>query len=148
MDLTIGIILIASALFLIVTILLQSGKEKGLSGSIGGGSSDTFFGKNKGSTKEKRLSKATTIVAIIFVLVVLVSFIIQDDTDLDEIYSQLTATEAATESVAESESAAGTEAESKEESASAEETAEAEDTDAASDAVSETVAGEDTSAAS
>lgn len=144
MDLTIGIILIASALFLIVTILLQSGKEKGLSGSIGGGSSDTFFGKNKGSTKEKRLSKATTIVAIIFVLVVLVSFIIQDDTDLDEIYSQLTATEAATES----ESAAGTEAESKEESASAEETAEAEDTDAASDAVSETVAGEDTSAAS
>ena len=49
MDIVIGIILIASAIFLIVAVLLQSGKDKGLSGALSGSSSDTFYGKNKGN---------------------------------------------------------------------------------------------------
>lgn len=95
MDIVIGIILIASAIFLIVAVLLQSGKDKGLSGALSGSSSDTFYGKNKGNTKERILSKATTVISVIFVVLVLVSFVIQDDTDLNNIYDQLTATDSA-----------------------------------------------------
>ena len=51
MDIAIGVILIVAALFLIVAVLLQSGKDKKLSGAIGGTSSDTYYGKNKGSDK-------------------------------------------------------------------------------------------------
>ena len=39
-----GSILIALTVFLVVLILQQTGKEKGLSGTITGGSSETFFG--------------------------------------------------------------------------------------------------------
>ncbi len=48
---------------LIASILLQSGKSAGLSGSIAGGA-ETFFGKKKGM--DEMLSKATMIIAILF----------------------------------------------------------------------------------
>ena len=60
---------------LIVVISLQSGKSAGLAGAIGGGS-ETFFGKGKGSTLDKILSKATTIVALIFMVIVIAMYII------------------------------------------------------------------------
>ena len=40
---------------LMVTVLFQSSKSQGLSGSIAGGA-ETFFGKNKGRSRESRLS--------------------------------------------------------------------------------------------
>ena len=94
MDIVIGIILILSALFLVVAVLLQSGKDKGLSGTISGSASDTYYGKNKGNSRDKILSKLTTVISVVFVVLVLVSFVIQDDTDLGKIKDQLTATEA------------------------------------------------------
>lgn len=94
MDIVIGIILIISAVFLVIAVLLQAGKDKGLSGAISGSASDTYYGKNKGSSRDKILSKITTVISVVFVALVLVSFIIQDDTDLDKIKDQLTATEA------------------------------------------------------
>jgi preprotein translocase subunit SecG len=54
-------------LILITTVLLQSGKQVGLSGSIAGGA-ETFFGKNKGRSMDGMLSKLTTIVAVLFIL--------------------------------------------------------------------------------
>ena len=96
-----GIILLLIALFLIVAVLMQNGKTHGLSGAIAGGA-ETFFGKQKGGTIEKKLSKITTFVAIIFVVVVLVVYIIQDQTDFDalanEYLAQLTATDTAADS--------------------------------------------------
>ncbi len=50
---------------LVVGILLQSGKSAGLSGVIDGGAS-TFFGKSKGL--DEKLSKLTTVLAIIFMV--------------------------------------------------------------------------------
>lgn len=94
MDIVIGIILIVSALFLVAAVLLQSGKDKGLSGTISGSASDTYYGKNKGNSRDKILSKLTTVISVVFVVLVLVSFVIQDDTDLGKIKDQLTATEA------------------------------------------------------
>ena len=77
MQIAIGIILIVAAVFLVGAVLMQSGKANNkLSGAIAGGA-ETFFGKTKGSTIDKKLSKATTIVAIVFVVLVLVSYLIQ-----------------------------------------------------------------------
>ena len=77
MQIAIGIILIVAALFLIVAVLMQSGKSSNnLSGAIAGGA-ESFFGKTKGSTIDKKLSKLTSIVAVVFVVLVLVSYLLQ-----------------------------------------------------------------------
>ena len=77
MLIALGVILLVMAIFLTVSVLMQHGKSKKLAGSIAGGA-ETFFGKNKGSTIDKMLSKITTIVAIVFALVVIVVYIMQD----------------------------------------------------------------------
>ena len=71
----IGILLLVMALFLIVSILMQSGKSKKLSGTIAGGA-ETFFGKEKGQAINKRLSMITNVVAVLFVVLVLALFLI------------------------------------------------------------------------
>ncbi|NLK72797.1 MAG: preprotein translocase subunit SecG [Clostridiales bacterium] len=58
--------LIAS-LILIASILLQSGKSAGLSGSIGGGA-EQLFGKKKGRGYDTLLSKITAIGAAVFIV--------------------------------------------------------------------------------
>ena len=78
MKIALGIILIVASLFLIVAVLMQSSKSHRLSGTIAGGA-ETFFGKTKGSTIDKKLSKITTVVAIIFVVLVLVVYLLQDN---------------------------------------------------------------------
>ena len=71
-------LLIVSGLFLVVAVLLQNGKSHGLSGAISGGA-ETFFGKERGSKIDKALGKLTTIVGIVFVIMVLAVYIIQPD---------------------------------------------------------------------
>lgn len=75
-----GIILIVAAVFLIVAVLMQNGKDHNLSGTIAG-AAETFFGKSKSTTIDKKLSVATTVVAIIFVLLVLFTYLFQDKLD-------------------------------------------------------------------
>ena len=78
MEYVLGGILILASLILIVAVLRQSGKgKKGLSGAIAGGS-DSFFGKNQADSKEKKLAKLTSIVAIIFVVAVIIAFVFQN----------------------------------------------------------------------
>ena len=77
MEYVIGTILILAALFLIGAVLMQSGKAHNLSGTIAGGA-ETFFGKSKASTIDKKLSRATTIVSIVFVILVLVFYVSQN----------------------------------------------------------------------
>ena len=75
-QLIIGILLIVMGVFLIISVLMQSSKDHRLSGSIAGGA-ETFFGKTKGRTLDALFNKLTTVITIIFVLLVLVLFIIQ-----------------------------------------------------------------------
>ena len=70
------VLLLISAAFLTVAILLQHGKSHNLSGTIAG-ASETFFGKSKASTIDRKLNTLTTVVAIVFVVLVLVAFLIQ-----------------------------------------------------------------------
>ena len=76
MGIVMGIILLVASVFLVVAVLMQSGKSHNLSGSIAGGA-ETFFGKTKGKAIDKMLSKVTTIVAIVFTLLVIVMYILQ-----------------------------------------------------------------------
>ena len=86
MDIALTIILILASVFLIAVVLIQSGKNDSLSGAIAGGSSETFFGKNKSQSRDKLLDKLTVIVASVFVVLVLIVYVVQDDSELDALY--------------------------------------------------------------
>ena len=62
------VVQIIISLVLTTVVLMQSGKEAGLSGSIAGGA-ETFFGKNKARTMDGMLSRLTTVLAILFIVV-------------------------------------------------------------------------------
>lgn len=61
------VLLIVSSIVLIASILLQSGKSAGLSGSIAGGA-ESLWGKKQGRSYEAILSKLTTISAVTFII--------------------------------------------------------------------------------
>ncbi|NLI58614.1 MAG: preprotein translocase subunit SecG [Clostridium sp.] len=67
MQIAVSILHILFSISIIVIVLLQSGKQAGLSGSIAGGA-ETFFGKNKGRTIDALLSKYTAVAAIGFLI--------------------------------------------------------------------------------
>lgn len=134
MEIAIGIVLIIAAVFLVVAVLMQSGKSHNLSGTIAGGA-ETFFGKTKGSTMDKKLSKLTTIVAVVFVVLVLVSYLIQDTDNQVANYtpSTITSTETdASESDAQESNAEGEDTETVDSDVQ-ESDAEAEDTETIED---------------
>ena len=80
MDVVITLLTILLAIIsvvLIVLVMLQEGNEKGLSGSIAGGMSETSFAvKNSGRTKEGQLKKYTRILLAAFMVIALVLNII------------------------------------------------------------------------
>ena len=59
------------SLVLIVVIMLQSGKEAGLSGALAG-NSDSYLGKNGKGGLDKMLAKYTKWVALVWVVLTLV----------------------------------------------------------------------------
>lgn len=73
----IGILLLISAVFLVISILLQSSKSHKMPGTIAGGA-ETFFGKTKGTSIDRVLQKLTAVVAVIFCLLVIVMYVAQD----------------------------------------------------------------------
>ena len=64
------VIQVLTALFLTCVVLLQSGKNAGLSGAIAG-AADSFLSKNKATTWDAKLAKATKWFALAFVLLTL-----------------------------------------------------------------------------
>ena len=76
MQTAVAILHIVIAVALIVVVLFQTGKDTGLSGVIGGESSSSFYGKNKGKTKDAILAKVTTALAVLFLITSLVLTIV------------------------------------------------------------------------
>ena len=74
MEIVGGIIIILMAAFLVFAVLMQSGKDKRLSGAIVGGA-ETFFGKTKAQRWDKVLSTLTTIISIVFAILAVVMYI-------------------------------------------------------------------------
>ncbi len=83
----IGIALIVMAIFLVIAVLMQSSKDHRMGASIAGGA-ETFFGKQKGKTLDALFNKLTTIIAIIFVLLVIVLYVIQPDVDYNALMNE------------------------------------------------------------
>ena len=71
-------ILLVCAVVITVAVLFQKSGEKGLSGTIAGGS-ETYYGKDKSGGIDKKLFKWTLIAGIIFAVVVIAVYVIQPD---------------------------------------------------------------------
>lgn len=81
-----SVVLIVIGVVVVAAILLQQGKAHGLSGAIAGGA-ETFFGKEKGKKVDRIVSKWTTIISVVFVLVVLLLYILLPDIKQSLAYS-------------------------------------------------------------
>jgi len=57
---------------LIVVVILQDSKAEGLSGAITGGNSQTYWGKNKGRSKEGLLVKLSILFGALFIILSIV----------------------------------------------------------------------------
>lgn len=66
-----SIIQLIVSVSLISIVILQSGKRSGLSGAIAG-AADSFLSKNDAKSWDARLAKATTWVAIAFIVLTLI----------------------------------------------------------------------------
>lgn len=64
-----GILLVIACVAIILVVLFTDTNNSGLNSAIGGGSSDTFFGKNSKNTREAKLDKATKICVVVFFVV-------------------------------------------------------------------------------
>lgn len=71
MKTTFMVLQVIASIILILSILLQSGKSAGLSGSISGGA-EQLLGKKKGRGYDQFLNKITTAGAIAFIVCALV----------------------------------------------------------------------------
>ena len=58
-------------LIITVVILLQEGKQAGLTGAISG-AAETYWGKNKGRSMEGKLEKITKVMIVLFFVLALV----------------------------------------------------------------------------
>ncbi len=70
------VFLVLASIVLIASILLQSGKSAGLSGSIGGGA-EQIWGKNKARDYDDKFDKVTKVSAVVFMLAALLLAYIQ-----------------------------------------------------------------------
>ena len=61
---------VITSIALIVVVLLQSGKEAGLSGAIAG-NSESYMGKGKGASWDKKLASATKWIALAWIVLTL-----------------------------------------------------------------------------
>lgn len=82
MDIVTNIILPAAliliGLVVVVLVLMQHGKAHGLAGAIAGGA-DTFFGKEKGKNIDAKVGKATTWLAVLFVVIVFALYVVSPE---------------------------------------------------------------------
>ena len=62
---------VIASVALVLVVLLQSGKESGLSGALAGGNSDSYMNKSKMGGLDKKLASATKWIAAAWILLTL-----------------------------------------------------------------------------
>ena len=75
LEIVLGIVILVLSVILVACVLMQSGKDKRLSGSIAGGA-ETFFGKTKGKSTDKLFSRITTILSFVFAILAIIMYIL------------------------------------------------------------------------
>ena len=71
MEIALTVVEVLMSIALIVVVLLQSGKEAGLSGALSG-SNDNYLSKNKKKNLDQVLSSATKWIALVWVVLTLI----------------------------------------------------------------------------
>lgn len=113
LGIVVGVLLIVAAVVITAVVLLQSSKNARQSGVVSGGA-EALLGKSKGKEIDRKLNKLTMVVAIVFVALVLVMYIVQPDKakadygDVDAAISNAQTTAAETTTSAATTTAAGT----------------------------------------
>ena len=69
--LVLTILEVIASVLLVLVVLLQSGKESGLSGALAGGNSDSYMSKSKSGNLDKKLAAATKWIAAAWILLTL-----------------------------------------------------------------------------
>jgi len=77
MTMLVTILQLLCGLAIIVMTMMQSGKNAGLSGAIGGGSSDSFLARNKSKTLDAKMARSTKWVGAAFLVLTLLLVIMQ-----------------------------------------------------------------------
>ncbi len=77
MAIAVNILMVLASIVLIVSVLMQEGDSDGISALAGGSSSETFFGKNKSTSLQGKLSNITKISATVFVVLAIVALLIK-----------------------------------------------------------------------
>ena len=70
MEIVLTVLEAIASIALILIVLLQSGKEAGLSGALSG-NSDTYLGKSKKASLDKKLASATKWIALAWIVLTL-----------------------------------------------------------------------------
>ena len=71
MKIALTILEVIASIALIVVVLVQSGKEAGLSGALAGGNEDSYLSKSKNGSLDKKLAAATKWVALAWIFLTL-----------------------------------------------------------------------------
>lgn len=71
LKLVLSIIFVIISITITIIVLMQEGKQAGLSGSVSG-MADSYWGKNKGRSVEGKLEKVTTILGVLFIVIAIV----------------------------------------------------------------------------
>ena len=72
-DAVLIILMTVISIAIVVVVMMQEGESGGVS-AISGGSSDTFYGKNKGRSKEQILKRVTLILGAVMLVISVVFF--------------------------------------------------------------------------
>ena len=72
LKIVLGVFYMLICLIVIIIVALQESKSEGLSSVITGESSDSYYSKNKGLSKERFLSKLTIVLSVFFAVVAVV----------------------------------------------------------------------------
>ncbi len=71
LEIVLSVVLSIVSVALIIIIMLQSGKESGLSGALAGGSKDSYLNKNKRGSMDQKMASMTKWIALLFCVLTL-----------------------------------------------------------------------------
>ena len=71
LEIIIGAAILLSCVIITIICMLQEQKPKNATSALTGASNDSFYDKNRGRTKEARLKRFTTILAVLFFVLIL-----------------------------------------------------------------------------
>lgn len=71
MELVIGGAILLVSLIITIICLMQEQKPQNATSALTGATNDSFYDKNRGRTKEARLKKITTVLTILFFIMIL-----------------------------------------------------------------------------